>query len=55
MHHSSQRDNNQNTRNPCKHWFAGASFYQCQAFGAYLVYKWMLILHGLNVKLASIY
>lgn len=25
--HSSQRDNNQNTRNPCKHWFAGVSFY----------------------------
>jgi len=23
-----QRDNNQNTRNPCKHWFAGVSFYQ---------------------------
>ena len=27
VHHSSQRDNNQNTRNPCKHWFAGVSFY----------------------------
>ena len=26
-HHSSQRDNNQNTRNPCKHWFTGVSFY----------------------------
>ena len=25
--HSSQRDNNQNTRNPCKHWFTGVSFY----------------------------
>lgn len=25
--HSHARDNNQNTRNPCKHWFAGVSFY----------------------------
>lgn len=24
---NSQRDNNQNTRNPCKHWFAWVSFY----------------------------
>lgn len=33
----------------------GFLFTQFQAFGAYLIYKWMLILHRLNVKLASIF